>query len=192
MRYINKMVVTLLFILGTTSTHAGVIIDELSISSTELSFTATGNIDVLGPHFPNQIIFGVLSPSLDWINTFDLTTTTWTFGATHTGPSTINDMYMFDSTLGRGIATDGPTDYSLGQIMDIEFSVMGSFNPANFNTSAFGLQVGGINDTAFPYIQARYNLVDEINLASVPEPNAIALMGLGLLGFDATRPRLQK
>ena len=111
-----------------TGLQAGLIVNSLSVTDTEISFDIIGDVDVMGPSFLDQLIIGTTNNSTNWLNSFDLGTTTWSFGGSHTSVTDITNMYMFVNLFGEAFATQSTQNYHLDDIIDMSWSISGSFN----------------------------------------------------------------
>ena len=83
-------------------------------------------------------------------------------------------------------------------VLDSALSIVDTFRAATNTNNGFNISLSGDNIRYLRFSDTpsanTWSGIDNVRItaASVPEPSAIALMGLGLLGFVATRRKRQK
>lgn len=173
----KKIACLLLFMFAGTA-NATVILNDFSITETNLTFNVSGTVTTLGSGYNHQILFGLVDDGTsDWITSFNAGASSWTDGATNA--RTTSSLYDLTGTYSDSLLTAGDV-WQLGDLIDITFDFVGVFNLANFDVNNFGMSVGYSGGSI---VDSNLNLVTGINTTSVPEPSTIALFAFGLAGL---------
>lgn len=174
-----KLVAVVALALSSATASANVIIDNLSTTSTNISFDIVGTITELGSGYNQQFGFGHVSdPSLDWIASFNSGASSVTVSSpTKQG---ITSVYDLTGGYGETVWTVSDTDWLIGDQIDLHYNLIGSFNLSNFDVNGLGFQVGF---TVGPAIESINNILTQ----QVPEPASVALFGIGLAGLGLSR-----
>ncbi|MBH9578832.1 PEP-CTERM sorting domain-containing protein [Inhella proteolytica] len=177
---LNRIASVLALTCATLAAHADVVIQNLSATSTHISFDIIGTITVQGSGYHHQFGFGHVSdPSLDWINSFNgAASSVSVSGPTKQG---ISGVYDLTGVYGETVWTVSSTAWLIGDQIDLHYDLVGDFNLANFHADGLGFQNGF---TQGPAIEGANNL---LVISHVPEPMTLALVGLGLVGAAASR-----
>lgn len=175
--------VILVFMLSPIVANATVVLNNVSVTPTNISFDVVGTITSQGSTYQQQLMFGLIDNSDDWLISFDEGASTWVSnpGNEHV----INHIYSLDGGWTDSILTAGTEDLSIGDNINISFSFVGQFNLSNFNLDNFGMS-NGLN-TPCCIVPSDLNLVSSASAleSEMPVPTmsvyALALTMLGLL-----------
>lgn len=167
--------------------NASLLIDDLSLTTTSLVFNVTGTVDVVGTqNFPN-LFFGFVDSRV-WHNGvtgasgFSKNSGDYDFGSVSGATNSSN--------FGTYVFTNGTDVLQVGDIVDISYSILGSFNTGVFDANSFVVQAG------FSFLGGSDNLIVQESLVTggtvpsvVPVPAALPLFGTGLaiMGFIGWR-----
>jgi len=178
-----KKVFCVFICLFSLSANATVILDDFSITGTNLSFNVSGTASTLGAGAHGQILFGLVDDSTtDWITSFDAGASSWVEGASNA--VSIGSVYSLSgSFFSDSLLTISADAWELGDLIDITFNFVGVFNVANFDLNNFGMSVGYSGGSI---VDSTINLVT----SSVPEPSILILLSLGLAGLGLRRRKL--
>jgi len=187
--------VALAFMLSPMAANATVVLNNVSITSTNLSFDVVGTITSQGSTYQQQLMFGLVDDASDWLISFDDNASTWVSnpGNEHV----ITYVYDLSGVWTDSILTVGTNDMSIGDNIDLSFNFVGQFNVDNFDLNNFGMS-NGLN-TSCCIVPSDLNLVSSASgSASAPEPAkpiptmsayGLALTMLGLLLVASRRLR---
>lgn len=185
----------LAFMLSPMAANATVVINNLSITSTNLSFDVVGTITSQGSNYQQQLMFGLVDDDSDWLISFDGTTSTWVSnpGNEHV----ISSVYSLSDGWTDSILTSG-TYMSIGDNIDISFNFVGQFNVGNFDLNNFGMS-NGLN-TNCCIVPSDLNLVSSVSApgSAKPVPTmsayglALAMLGLLLLASRHLRSSVKR
>ena len=174
----------LAFLLAPIAANATVILNNFLITPTNISFDVVGTITSQGTNYQQQLMFGLVDDSSDWLTSFDQAASTWISnpGNEHIPAS----LYSLSGVWTDSILTVGNT-MSIGDVIDLSFNFVGQFNVGNFDVNNFGMS-NGLNGNCC-IVPSGLNLVSGIGVPppAVPAPATLALFGLGLAGLGWSR-----
>lgn len=174
--------------LGSTA-HAALSLHDFVITATAFSFSVTGTVDAgftAGPNESDTVFIGSpVAPGAHWLGdssaivSYETNFSDATSSLYFTNGSFLGD--FFGSDWFRFVTSTGT--WTGGEVVDYTISGTGTFNLANLPESL------KINQGWFDI----NNIMNGPNLgggvAAVPEPSAVALLGLGTVGLIARRRR---
>ena len=160
-------------------TNAALVIENLSITSSNVSFDMSGIVDVAGPSELDSFLFGVVGNNTSWINTLTSQGSFSKNGGTYDFTSVWGRIN--DSDWGTYLFTNGADTIVVGDVVDISYSINGSFNPGLIDANNFVVQAG-------VYSSATHGKIIQAELitggvSTVPLPATVWLFGSGLLGL---------
>jgi len=162
--------------------NATVVLKNVYITPTNLSFDVVGTITSQGSSYQQQLMFGLVDDNSDWLNSFDANASTW---VSHPGNEhEISYVYDLDGTWNDSILTVG-NYLSIGDNINISFNFVGQFNVGNFDLNKFGMSNGLNSDCCI--VPSELNLVTSVSSLepALPVPTmsayGLALTMLGLL-----------
>ncbi len=176
------LLLVLILMLSPMAANATVVLKNLSITPTNLSFDVVGTITSQGSNYQQQLMFGLVDDNSDWLSSFDADASSW---ISHPGNEhAVSSVYDLDGVWNDSILTIG-NYLSIGDNINISFNFVGQFNVGNFDLNKFGMS-NGLNGHCC-IVPSELNLVTSV---SAPEPAlpvptmsayGIALTMLGLL-----------
>lgn len=166
------------------TSQASLVINDLSITATNVSFHLTGTVDIVGGFDLDSLFFGFVG-STSWVTStpvfaggFSKNSGTYDFNAVGGADSNTWGDYLF---------TNGPDTLVVGDVIDLNYSIQGTFDLTGLNIMDFKVQAG-YDGTSNDFIQSALIAGGVGSLANtVPEPASFGLAGLALAGLLVTR-----
>jgi len=179
--------------LSPTLASATVVLNNLTITPTNLSFDVVGTVTSQGTTYQHQLMFGLVDDDSDWVISFDQGASSWVSnpGDEHD----VNRLYDLSGGWTDSLLTVG-NYMSIGDNINISFNFVGQFNVDNFDVNNFGMS-NGLN-TSCCIVPSELNLVSSVSTfaaePALPVPTmstyGLALTILGLLLVASMRFRV--
>ena len=173
MSKLSLMIFVFIFTLSyQSSSKASLIISNINLTSTTLSFDVTGILDFVNRIDRDSLFFGDVTQLSNLFNSINTSTV---------GFSNNSGTYAFNMTggnssdvFGKYLYTNGSDFLVIGDFVDISVSWTGIFNVSEFDWSNFVVQAGYHGPSVFT---ERANISGGV---VVPEPSNFALLCLGI------------
>jgi hypothetical protein len=154
------------------------VIDDLTISATDLRFDVTGTVDAVGIWAPVALFFGFLDGRV-WhtgVTGGPASSNGGTYDITGVGGATQNGGY------GTYVYTDGSDPMVVGDVVDISYSISGTFDLAVFDEADFLVQAG-FNPSELGISVISESLTAPLPAVPLPASSLLLLGGLAGLGL---------
>tara|TARA_Y100001970_G_scaffold119280_1_gene147957 strand:+ start:459 stop:1025 length:567 start_codon:yes stop_codon:yes gene_type:complete len=182
-KLISKAIASATLLLSLNA-NAGLVISDIEITSTSLSFDVTGTLDVVNLYDLDSLFFGDATQTTNLFNsingTYGLSKNSGTYDFSSTGGSFVEGSYW-----GEYLFTNGADILVVGDVIDISVSWTGSFNVDQFNWDNFVVQAGHSGNPVFNNVTNQ--IAGGVELENVPEPSTLAILGLGIIGLAFRR-----
>jgi len=163
--------------LSPMAANATVVLNNLSITPTNLSFDVVGTITSQGSSYQQQLMFGLVDDASDWLVSFDENASTWVSnpGNEHV----VSYLYSLGGGWTDSILTAG-NYMSIGDNINLSFNFVGQFNVNNFDLNNFGMS-NGLN-TSCCIVPSELNLVSSVSTLEPAKPiPTMSVYGLALI-----------
>jgi hypothetical protein len=169
------------FLAWSGAAQATLIVTNIDITETSLSFDLLGTVENVGSNDTDSFFIGD-PDNTDWILS-GLVFGTWIYNS---GTYVPDYGALYSNGVGDYVYTGGADTIVVGDIVDISFSVFGvSIDLGNVDTTRWIVSAGyNLGYETLPDASAQTG-----GTVSVPEPGTLTLLGIGLLGIAASRRR---
>lgn len=173
-------ILTIIFVtLPTHRSDAALVISDIELTETTLSFALSGTVDVVGTFGGNQLYIGE-SSNTSWVASFS--PGSW---ADNGGTYTFGDAIVNSTSAGDvAVLTGAATSLSVGDTIDGTFSASGTFDPNATNTDNWIVSAG--------YTTPSFVTLPDPGTATgqaVPEPSTGLIAMAMMVGLACRRRR---